>query len=121
MTFIGFPPVDRRAGARLSKTPGVTSAPAGGRPFLTRARAPERAAVPDGAVLRTRRTPRASSGPDLRQLFLGCEGILGIVTEVSFSLRPQPEARRGQAFHFLLFDTGGFIDHEAVHLAAFFQ
>ena len=57
-------------------------------------------AVPDGAVLRTRRTPRASSGPDLRQLFLGSEGTLGIVTEVTFSLRPLPEASRGQAFHF---------------------
>jgi alkyldihydroxyacetonephosphate synthase len=56
--------------------------------------------LPDGAILRTRRTPRASAGPDLRQLFLGSEGTLGVITEVSFSLRPQPEARRGQAFHF---------------------
>jgi alkyldihydroxyacetonephosphate synthase len=56
--------------------------------------------LPDGAVLRTRRTPRASSGPDLRQLFLGSEGTLGIVTEVTFSLRPLPESSRGQAFHF---------------------
>ncbi len=58
------------------------------------------AVLPDGAVLRTRRTPRASSGPDLRQLFLGSEGTLGIVTEVTFSLRPLPESSRGQAFHF---------------------
>lgn len=56
--------------------------------------------LPDGAVLRTRRTPRASSGPDLRHLFLGSEGTLGIVTEVTFSLRPLPESSRGQAFHF---------------------
>ncbi len=56
--------------------------------------------LPDGSVLRTRRTPRASAGPDLRQLFLGSEGTLGIVTEVTFSAWPQPEASRGQAFHF---------------------
>jgi alkyldihydroxyacetonephosphate synthase len=56
--------------------------------------------LPDGAILRTRRTPRASAGPDLRQLFLGSEGTLGVITEVTFSLRPQPEARRGQAFSF---------------------
>jgi alkyldihydroxyacetonephosphate synthase len=56
--------------------------------------------LPDGAVLRTRRTPRASAGPDLRQLFLGSEGTLGVITEVTFSLRPLPEARRGQAFHY---------------------
>jgi alkyldihydroxyacetonephosphate synthase len=58
------------------------------------------AVLPDGTVLRTRRTPRASAGPDLRQIFLGSEGTLGVVTEVTFSLRSQPEARRGQAFHF---------------------
>jgi alkyldihydroxyacetonephosphate synthase len=58
------------------------------------------AVLPDGAIVRTRETPRASAGPDLRQLFLGSEGTLGIVTEATFSLRPLPEASRGQAFHF---------------------
>jgi alkyldihydroxyacetonephosphate synthase len=62
--------------------------------------------LPDGSVLRTRRTPRASAGPDLRQLFLGSEGSLGLVTEVAFSLRPLPEASQGQAFHFSDFDAG---------------
>jgi len=64
------------------------------------------AVLPDGSVLRTRRTPRASAGPDLRQLLLGSEGTLGIVTEVAFSLRALPEARRGQAFHFADFAAG---------------
>jgi alkyldihydroxyacetonephosphate synthase len=58
------------------------------------------AVLPDGSVVRTRRTPRASAGPDLRQFFLGSEGTLGVVTEVTFSLRPLPEASVGQAFHF---------------------
>jgi alkyldihydroxyacetonephosphate synthase len=62
--------------------------------------------LPDGAVLRTRRTPRASAGPDLRQLFLGSEGTLGVVTEVTFSVRPRPEASLGQAFHFASFESG---------------
>jgi len=62
--------------------------------------------LPDGAVLRTRRTPRASAGPDLRQLFLGSEGTLGVVTEVTLSLRPLPEARRGQAFHYADLEAG---------------
>jgi alkyldihydroxyacetonephosphate synthase len=56
--------------------------------------------LPDGAVLRTRETPRAAAGPDLKHLFLGSEGTLGLVTEVTFSLRTRSEARRGQAFHF---------------------
>ncbi len=62
--------------------------------------------LPDGSVLRTRETPRAAAGPDLRQLFLGSEGTLGVVTEVTFSLRPIPEASRGQAFHFADLDDG---------------
>jgi alkyldihydroxyacetonephosphate synthase len=64
------------------------------------------AVLPDGRVVRTRRTPRASTGPDLRQLFLGSEGTLGVVTEVGFSVRPLPEASRGQAFHFESFQAG---------------
>jgi alkyldihydroxyacetonephosphate synthase len=64
------------------------------------------AVLPDGSVVRTRATPRASAGPDLRQLFLGSEGTLGVVTEVTFSLRPKPEASRGQAFHFADLATG---------------
>ncbi len=62
--------------------------------------------LPDGSVLRTRETPRASTGPDLRQIFLGSEGTLGVITEVTFSLRPLPEASTGQAFHFAKFDEG---------------
>ncbi len=64
------------------------------------------AVLPDGRVIRTRQTPRASAGPDLRQLFIGSEGTLGIVTEVSFSLRPLPEARRGQTQIFEDFASG---------------
>ncbi len=62
--------------------------------------------LPDGSLLRTRATPRAAAGPDLRQLFMGSEGILGVVTEVTFSLRPLPEASRAQAFHFERLEQG---------------
>lgn len=64
------------------------------------------AVLPDGTVLRTRETPRAAAGPDLRHLLLGSEGTLGVVTEVTFSLRPKPEASQGQSFHFADLDTG---------------
>ena len=62
--------------------------------------------LPDGRILRTAETPRAAAGPDLRQLFMGSEGTLGVVTEVTFSLRPQPESQRLAAFHFPEFDAG---------------
>ena len=64
------------------------------------------AVLPDGRVLRTRETPRAAAGPDLRALLLGSEGTLGVVTEVTFSLRPLPEASRAQALHFAGFAQG---------------
>lgn len=56
--------------------------------------------LPDGQILRTKRTPRAAAGPDLRQWFLGSEGTLGVVTEVTLSLRPLAEHHVRQAFHF---------------------
>jgi len=56
--------------------------------------------LPDGEILHTRHTPRAAAGPDLRQLFLGSEGTLGIVTEVTLSLRTRAEHHVRQAFHF---------------------
>ncbi|MCP4007733.1 MAG: FAD-binding oxidoreductase [bacterium] len=62
--------------------------------------------LPDGSIVRTRETPRAAAGPDLRNLFMGSEGILGVVTEVTFSLRPLPEATKEQAFHFPSLESG---------------
>ncbi len=64
------------------------------------------AVLADGSIYRSRDTPRASAGPDLRHLLMGSEGTLGVVTEVTFSLRQQPESELRQAFHFNEFDRG---------------
>ncbi|HKA30923.1 MAG TPA: FAD-binding oxidoreductase, partial [Candidatus Binatia bacterium] len=47
--------------------------------------------LPSGDTLRLAPVPRASTGPSLREIFLGSEGTLGIVTEVTMRLFPLPE------------------------------
>ncbi len=64
------------------------------------------AVLPDGSIYQSRSTPRAAAGPDLRHLLIGSEGTLGIITEVTFSLRPLPEPGVRQAFHFADIETG---------------
>ena len=44
------------------------------------------AVMPDGRILRIRNVPRRSAGPDLRHLFLGSEGALAFITEVTVKL-----------------------------------
>jgi alkyldihydroxyacetonephosphate synthase len=46
-----------------------------------------------GDTIRTPSSPRGSAGPDLRGLFIGSEGTLGVVTEVVLSIVPLPDSR----------------------------
>ena len=58
------------------------------------------AVLPSGDVIRLPPVPRASTGPSLRELFLGSEGALGIVTEVTLRVFPLPERRELASFAF---------------------
>jgi alkyldihydroxyacetonephosphate synthase len=59
-----------------------------------------------GRRLRSGGAPRAAVGPDLCQLFLGSEGTLGVVTEVSLRAHPLPAAQATAAFAFPTFGDG---------------
>jgi alkyldihydroxyacetonephosphate synthase len=54
----------------------------------------------DGSVVRTKAVPRHSVGPDLRQLFIGSEGTLGVITEATLRMFPVPEERRFRSLSF---------------------
>jgi alkyldihydroxyacetonephosphate synthase len=48
--------------------------------------------------LRTLASPHTAAGPSLRELALGSEGVLGVITEVAARVRPAPAARRYEAW-----------------------
>ena len=60
----------------------------------------------DGTVVRTGGHPRAAAGPDLTQLFVGSEGTLGLVTEVTLKAHRIPTGERRGAFAFSSFEDG---------------
>lgn len=53
-----------------------------------------RTVVPTGEIVEVRPLPRRAVGPGLRDLFVGAEGTLGVVTEVTLRIWRQPEVRR---------------------------
>ncbi len=62
-------------------------------------------ATPQGTI-RLGRAPSTAAGPDLRQLFIGSEGVLGIVTEVKLRVRRQPHHRHYEGVIFPDFARG---------------
>ena len=57
-----------------------------------------RVVLADGEVAELTAAPRAAMGPDLRRIFLGSEGTLGVITRVTLKIMPIPAARELAAF-----------------------
>src|SRR5690606_15793831 len=64
-----------------------------------------RVATPTGEVV-LGGAPGSAAGPDLMRLFLGAEGSLGVITELSVRVHRLPEARRFEGWTFPDFATG---------------
>ncbi|MFE0089094.1 FAD-binding oxidoreductase [Streptomyces sp. NPDC058991] len=62
-------------------------------------------ATPEG-TLEAGRAPRSAAGPDLRQLVLGSEGALGVITSVTVRIRPLPQTRVYEGWRFESFEAG---------------
>lgn len=61
----------------------------------------------DGRVVRTEgHGPRAATGPNLTQLFVGSEGTLGVITEARLRIHPRPAGHERRAFGFETFADG---------------
>ncbi|MFN2612699.1 MAG: FAD-binding oxidoreductase, partial [Solirubrobacterales bacterium] len=68
--------------------------------------------APNGAILSTRQTPHTAAGPSLRQLVLGSEGTLGVISSVTVRVRPAPREKRYEAWFAEDFVSGAEIIRE---------
>ncbi|VVJ15213.1 Alkyldihydroxyacetonephosphate synthase (EC [Amycolatopsis camponoti] len=50
--------------------------------------------------------PASAAGPDLRQLAVGSEGTLGVITEVSLRVRPAPPVKRYEGYALPSWEAG---------------
>lgn len=64
-----------------------------------------RVVTPEG-VVRTIPAPRAATGPDLNELVLGSEGVLGVIVEATLRTAPAPSAHDDRGMLFRRFADG---------------
>ncbi len=64
------------------------------------------AVLASGEIVRLRPAPRRATGPDLCALFLGSEGTLGVLTELTCRIHPLPEYHRLAAYEFPTMQAG---------------
>src|SRR5262249_16715682 len=62
--------------------------------------------LPGGEVLNTRALPRSSTGLRLRHLFIGGEGVFGVITAATLQVFARPEAQVLHLFHFRDYASG---------------
>jgi len=64
-----------------------------------------RLVAPAGDVT-ARPLPASAAGPDLRELIVGSEGVLGVICEATLRVRPRPRVRRYEGWSFRSFAEG---------------
>lgn len=72
-----------------------------------------RMVTPSG-TLTTRPVPASSAGPDLNQLVVGSEGVLGVITEATMRVHRTPEVKDYRGYLFPSFEDGVNAIYECV-------
>ena len=62
--------------------------------------------LPDGRIIETRPVPKQSAGPNLNHLFIGAEGVFGVITRATVRVFRQPEANAYATVEFADFQDG---------------
>lgn len=62
--------------------------------------------LPDGQILNTHRAPKRSTGPELNEIFLGSEGVYGIITSVEMKIYPIADKRIFKTYTFPTTEDG---------------
>ena len=62
--------------------------------------------LPSGEVVETMNVPRGAVGPDLRHIFMGAEGTMGIITDVTLKIFPLTDTRILEAVTFNSVEAG---------------
>lgn len=62
--------------------------------------------VTPAGILETRDVPATATGPSIREMIIGSEGIYGIITEATMRIHPQPEVRDYRGVLFRAFEDG---------------
>jgi alkyldihydroxyacetonephosphate synthase len=64
-----------------------------------------RCVTPTGEI-ESKALPASAAGPQLRELLVGSEGVLGVITAATLKVHPRPRARRYEAWMFKGFAEG---------------
>ena len=65
-----------------------------------------RCAAPAGELAAAADFPASAAGPSLREVLVGSEGTLGVITELTVRVRPRPPERRFEGWFFRSFGEG---------------
>lgn len=72
--------------------------------------------LPTGEIVKTMNVPRGAVGPDLRHVFLGAEGTMGIITDVTLKIFPISEFRLFEAVTFNSVEAGVTVMRQIMRL-----